>query len=76
MGQAPEASGLPSHGTKLTRDGKEAGFITTAIDSPTLGRRIALGYLRREHLAPGTQLEVEGGGAAEVVPLPFYSPQR
>ncbi|MGH9804423.1 MAG: aminomethyltransferase family protein [Candidatus Acidiferrales bacterium] len=76
VGLALDAGGLPSHGAKLAKDGKEAGFITTAIDSPTLGRRIALGYLRREHLAPGTVLEVEGGGAAEVVPLPFYSPQR
>jgi len=74
-GLALATGALPSHGTKLTKDGKEAGFLTTAIDSPTLGRRIGLGYLRREHLAPGTQLEVEGGGSAEVVPLPFYSPQ-
>ena len=70
------AGPLPPRGAKLAKDGKDAGFLTTAIESPTLGRRIALGYLRREHLAPGTELEVEGGGAAEVVPLPFYSPQR
>lgn len=71
-----EASGLPPRGAKLAKDGKDVGFITTAIDSPTLGRRLALGYLRREFLAPGTALEVEGGGAAEVVPLPFYPPAR
>jgi len=70
----PEGAGLPPRGARLTRDGKEVGAITSAIESPTLGRRIALGYVRREHLAPGTKLEVEGGGSAEVVPLPFYSP--
>ena len=67
---------LPPRGAKLAKDGKNVGFITTAIESPTLGRRLALGYVRREFLAPGATLAVEGGGAAEVVPLPFYSPRH
>lgn len=67
---------LPAAGTKLTREGKNVGWITTALDSPTLGRRIALGYLRREHLAPGTELSVEGGAHAEVTELPFYPPRN
>jgi folate-binding protein YgfZ len=67
---------LPPPGAKLTREGKEVGWITTAVDSPTLGQRIALGYLRREHLEPGTALGVDGGAGAEVVPLPFYAPRN
>ena len=63
---------LPAAGAKLRRDGKEVGHVTTAVHSPTLGRAIALGYVRREHLEPGTRLEVEGGGTAEVTTLPFY----
>ncbi len=65
-----EATALPAHGTKLLADGKEVGQITTAVRSPRLGA-IALGYVRREHLEPGTKLGVEGGGTAEIAPLPF-----
>ena len=63
---------LPPAGAKLRREGKDAGTITTAVESPTLGRSIALAYVRREHLEPGTRIEIEGGGTAEVTPLPFY----
>lgn len=63
---------LPAAGAKLTTNGKEVGTITTAVDSPTLGRAIALGYVRREHLQPGTRLALESGATAEVAPLPFY----
>ncbi len=66
-----ETSALPAAGTKLRHGSKQVGWLTTAVDSPTLRRPIALGYLRREHLKPGTRLEVEGGGAAEVAELPF-----
>jgi len=67
---------MPAAGAKLTREGKEVGWITTAVESPTLGRRIALGTVRREHLAPGTELSVEGGARAEVAELPFYPPRK
>ncbi|MGH9777087.1 MAG: aminomethyltransferase family protein [Candidatus Acidiferrales bacterium] len=67
-----DRSALPPAGTKLLHEGKEVGLITTAVHSPTLGAAIALGYVRREHLEPGTKLGVEGGGTAEVAALPFY----
>lgn len=62
---------LPAAGAKLSVDGKDIGWVTSAVESPTLGRRIGLGYVRREQLAPGTQLVVEGGGEAEITQLPF-----
>ncbi|MCC6235454.1 MAG: aminomethyl transferase family protein [Verrucomicrobiales bacterium] len=65
---------LPPRGTKLGREGKEVGWITSAVTSPRVGGRIALGYVRRECNQPGDVLSVvvEGGGmTAEVVPLPF-----
>jgi folate-binding protein YgfZ len=74
VGLALTTGSLPAPGAKLAKDGKEVGFVATAIDSPTLGRRIGMGYVRREYVSPGTALEVEGGGTAEVVPLPFYRP--
>lgn len=64
--------GLPAAGTKLHSNGKEVGKITTAVLSPTLGRPIALGYVRREHLRAGNRLTLEGGGTAEVAELPLY----
>jgi folate-binding protein YgfZ len=67
----------PAHGTKLFKDGKEVGFITSATWSPSLEAHIALGYVRRECNQPGNLLAVGGAGAdakAEIVPLPFVAP--
>ena len=66
-----ECESLPAAGAKLVSNGKETGWITTALDSPTLKRRIALGYLRREQSTEGNRLSFEGG-TATVTALPFY----
>lgn len=67
-------SPLPPRGTGVLHEGVEAGRITSAILSPTLGKPIALGMLSRTAAAPGTVLEVGSTPprAATVVPLPFY----
>jgi glycine cleavage system aminomethyltransferase T len=39
---------------------REIGFITSAATSPRLGS-VALGYLHRDFLTPGTAVEVELG---------------
>ncbi len=57
-------------GDKLSVDGKEVGYITSALASPTFKANIALGYVRREHNEIGAMLEF-GAGTATVVPLPF-----
>lgn len=65
---------LPQSGDKLFHDSKEIGWITSAVVSPRLGRPIALGYVRREHLDPGTRLQIDRNGTpmiAEVTALPF-----
>ena len=65
---------LPESGTKLFHDAQEAGWVTSAVQSPRFGHPIALGYVRREHLAPGTQLRIDSHGTpmiAEVTTLPF-----
>lgn len=67
-----ESSQPPASGEKLTLDGKEVGEITSACVSPTLQKTIALAYLRKEHLEPGTRLQTASGAAAEVAALPFY----
>src|SRR6266576_439651 len=68
----------PAAGTKLLipgdPDGKEAGQVTSAGFSPLVGRRIGLGYVRREHSALGTQLDASGS-TAEVISLPLLEKQ-
>ncbi len=65
---------LPQRGEKLFHGEREAGFITTAIASPTLRANIALGYVRREANEVGTELKLHsaaGESVARIVPLPF-----
>jgi folate-binding protein YgfZ len=71
---ADDLTALPARGVKLLKDGKEVGFITTAARSPLLNKNIALGFLRREVVAAGTELQARTAGgehSATVVPLPF-----
>lgn len=61
-------------GDKLLHDAQEVGWVTSVTVSPRLGQAIALGYVRREYLAPGTQLRIDRHGTpviAEVTTLPF-----
>lgn len=51
-----------------------AGVIKTSVFSPTLKKRIALSYLRREHRVPDKELSIEIDGMrakVKVVLLPF-----
>ena len=60
-------------GTKLTRDDKEVGEISSSVISPRFGG-IALAYIRRGNQEPGTVLHwtIAGlEGTAEVAWLPF-----
>jgi folate-binding protein YgfZ len=66
--------GLPQRGDKLFHHEKEAGYITSALGSPALKRNIALGYVRREHAEPGTDLilrTAEQEYPVKIVTLPF-----
>ncbi len=75
MGLFLEGTVLPEHGATIISPQREVGWITSATHSPALQRNIALGYVRREVLTPGTQLEVLTNGtkmSATVVELPFY----
>jgi len=61
----------PPAGTKIERDGREVGEITSVAVLPS-GQAVGLGYLRREAGGPGTTIEV-GGVQATVAELPFTS---
>ncbi len=72
VGLIVEAEIPPNPGEKLVRDSKEIGEVTSSCVAPTLGKTIAMAYLRREVSEPGTKLEFPSGTVAEVVALPFY----
>jgi folate-binding protein YgfZ len=60
-----EAAAPPS-GTKLRAvgaAGADVGYVTSAAFSPASGKAIGMGYIRREHNAPGSVLEFDGGTA-------------
>ncbi len=65
---------LPSRGDKLFHNGREAGYVTSAIRSPALNGHVALGYVRREANRIGAKLNLQSGpeeSAVEIVELPF-----
>lgn len=75
---APGTANLPEPRTRLFRDGKDVGFLTSIVQSPIRGEAIALGYVRRECHTVGTVLRVgtpEADATATIVPLPFVGPE-
>jgi folate-binding protein YgfZ len=75
LGVRLASGGLAEPGTKLFREGKEVGQVTSSVASPRLGA-IGLAYIRRGNQEPGTIVEVGEAASkrtAEVVSLPFSS---
>lgn len=71
-GMLIDADDVPSRGTEIwSEDEKKVGEITSATFSPALNRIIALGYVHRYYLTPGTKFRLGSGGSAELVDLPF-----
>jgi folate-binding protein YgfZ len=70
----PAGASLPAAGEKVTAaDAARAiGAITSAVDSPLLGRPIALGYVHRDFAAPGTAVRL-GERPSVVAALPFHA---
>jgi len=64
-----EAGGLIGQELK-SADGKNAGKVTSVCFSPKLDKTIALGYVRYDYLAEGTELKI-GDLSAKVKNLPF-----
>jgi folate-binding protein YgfZ len=71
------ADGPLVRGMRIDAGNKAVGSITSAVESPRLGRPIALGYVHRDSAEPGTELQVtnEAAGSAPrmvtVVTTPF-----
>ena len=60
-------------GLKAVVEGREVAEITSSCVSPTLGKTIALAYVRREFTEPGAKLTFATGITAEAAALPFIS---
>lgn len=74
---ADNLKSLPRKGDKLFQNGKEVGYLTSAVKSPALNANIALGYVRREANEIGTELVLrttEGESPVKIVALPFVKP--
>jgi folate-binding protein YgfZ len=55
-----EGHAVPGRDTKAFAGGREVGRVTSSVSSPRFGP-IALAYLHRDSLAPGTRIELELG---------------
>ena len=79
VGLAVTGRGIARHGYPVDSNGERTGVVTSGTQSPTLGRAIAMAYVRPADVEPGTILAVEVRDQpipAEVVPLPFYRRDR
>lgn len=62
---------VPAPRAALTSGSKDIGRITSAAFSPALAHPIALGYVQRDFVAPGTAVHVADAGEAIVTALPL-----
>ncbi len=65
----PGAS-APARGAAIASGTREIGAVTSSVDSPALGRSVALGYVHRDFVEPGTAVAI-AGIPASVAALPF-----
>ena len=65
-----EGQPVPSAGEKVRSGDRDVGAITSAVRSPRLGTPIALAYVHRDFVTPGTAVVV-GDAPAQISALPF-----
>jgi len=74
VGFVCDGTDVPEVRSTVQAQGKEAGYITTAVLSPSLGKTIALGFVSRIAGEPGTEVVLAGKTAslaARVAALPI-----
>ena len=74
VGLALDGDRVPDAGTAIRSGDREIGKVTSSTASPALKRPIALAYVHRDFLEPGTKVTV-GEHDAEVTALPFVARQ-
>lgn len=74
VGLTIDGETVPAAGSVIVGGDREIGHVTSAVASPALGKPIALGYVHRDFVNPGTAVAVVAGDsrlAATVTELPF-----
>ncbi len=74
VGMVLEGEGPAQRGDRIQAETKEVGRVTSSVLSPLLNRPVALGYVHKDYVNPGTRLTIQGDEkpfAAMVSPLPF-----
>ena len=69
-----DSEDLPNEKTAICSGGKQIGYVTSTVKSPTLNKIIALGYVRTAFTEHGSEVEIEienGWVSARVSSLPF-----
>jgi len=69
-----DAENVIQQNSKIFSGDKEVGWVTSSAYSPTLGKLIALGYVRMAFTEQGSQIQIETEGGqvnGTVVDLPF-----
>jgi glycine cleavage system T protein len=59
-----EGDKVPAVGGEVGHDGENVGRVTSACFGPTVGKPLALAYVKYDHSDAGTTLVVEAGGEA------------
>jgi folate-binding protein YgfZ len=72
VGLLVDGAQVPPPGAAIRSGDREIGRVTSSTRSPALERPIALGYVHRDFLEPGTKVTVEDA-SAEVTTLPFVA---
>ncbi|WP_040212755.1 glycine cleavage system aminomethyltransferase GcvT [Clostridium polynesiense] len=67
--------GIPRHGYKVVKDGKEIGHVTTGYLSPTLGKNIGFALVEIEHSSLDEEFEIQirnKTSKAKIISRKFY----
>ncbi|HEY3382819.1 MAG TPA: glycine cleavage T C-terminal barrel domain-containing protein [Vicinamibacterales bacterium] len=74
VGLLVDGADLPARGDALRAGDRDAGRVTSACVSPLVGQPIALAYVHRDFIEPGTSVVIARGDqrlTARVATLPF-----
>ena len=72
-------SGALGGGERILADGEDVGVVNSPAWSRRMNKSLALAHIRPDCAAPGAKVVVVGDGteyAAQIVPTPFYDPQK
>ena len=70
VGLTLDGDAIPAAGATIRSGDREIGHVTSSAASPALKTAIALGYVHRDFLEPGTTVSIGDQGAV-VTALPF-----